>query len=293
VDVMGVGPHFFDTLQVSLLSGRTLSPQDLVEASGASAAVADTAPYVPPSVIAAAVVNEEFVRRYLPDRSPLGERFQYESDEPSPTWQIVGVVRDTKYSDLRRGIEPTVYKASVGGGVNFEVRAVTDPTLLVPAIKAVVGRLAPKLPVVNVKTQAEEIETLLFPERVMARLSSLLAVLALVLACIGLYALLSYEVAQRFREIAIRMALGAQRGDVRRMVVKQALGLTVCGIVIGIVVAVVITRHLQTLLYGVEPTDPLVLGTVSGLLLVVAFVACYLPARRATLADPMIALRSE
>ena len=293
VDVMGVGTGFFETLQIPLLSGRTLLPADIAEASAASAAVADTVPYVPPAGVAAAVVNEELVRRYFPNASPLGERFQYKSDEPSPTWQIVGVVSDTRYSDLRRAVHPTVYLPSAGGGVSFEVRTVADPALLVPAIHALVGRLAPKLPVVDVKTQSEEIERLLFPEKLMARLSSLFAALALVLSCIGLYALLSYEVARRAREVGIRMALGAQGRDVLRMVVAQGLALTAVGIVLGVGAAVAVTRYLQTLLYGVEPTDPAVLLAVSGLLLVVAFIASYVPARRATRVDPIVVLRSE
>jgi ABC-type antimicrobial peptide transport system permease subunit len=177
--------------------------------------------------------------------------------------------------------------------VSFVVRTAVDPNLIGPQIGAVVARLAPKLPVVDMRTQSEEIDKLLFPERLLARLSSLFAALALALACIGLYALLSYEVTRRTREVGIRMTLGAQRGDVRRMVVKQGLGLTAIGILIGVGVATAATRPLETLLFGVAPTDPLVLGGVSVLLLVVAFLACYLPARRATRVDPMVALRSE
>jgi hypothetical protein len=280
VDVVGVGPGFLDALQIALLAGRPLSAAEVAQAPS-------------PEGVGAALVNEALARRLAPDGNALGRTLRYQGDQPGPTWQIVGVVRDAKYSDLRRAIQPTIYRASSGGGVSFEVRTRAEPTALVPAIRAAVGRLAPRLPLVDVKTQSDEIEQLLFREKLMARVSTLFAVLALGLASIGLYALLSYEVARRSREVGIRMALGAQRGDIRRMIVAQGLALTAAGIVLGLGAALAATRALDGLLYGVAPTDPLVLGGVSALFVAVAVLACYLPARRATRVDPMVVLRDD
>jgi ABC-type antimicrobial peptide transport system permease subunit len=162
---------------------------------------------------------------------------------------------------------------------------------LVPGIRAVVARLAPRLPLVDLKTQVEEVERVLFKERLMARLSILFGAIALGLACIGLYALLSYEVSQRAREVGIRMALGARHGDVRLLVVRQGLVLTLAGIFAGTAAAFVATRFLAGMLYGVPPTDPMVLAGVPVLLVAVAAFACYLPARRATRVHPMVVLR--
>ena len=293
VDVMGVGPGFLDAFTIPLLAGRTLTAEDIAEAAAASAASADSEGHLPTARVGALLVNEAFVRRYVPDGNALGELMRYDGERPSPIWQIVGVVRDTKYSDLRREVRPMVYVAGGEGGVSFTVVSASEPALLVPAIRAVIARLAPKVPVVQVRTQRDEIGRLLFRERLMARLSTLFAVVALALACMGLYALLSYEVLRRSREVGIRMALGAQRGDVRRMVVKEGLALTGLGVVLGLGATVAATRSLESMLFGVTPTDPLVLGGVSVLLLVVAAVACYVPARRATRVDPMVALRSE
>ena len=149
------------------------------------------------------------------------------------------------------------------------------------------------LPVFGVRTQSQTIDRLLFNERLVARLSSLFGLLALLLTSIGLYGLLSYEVARRTREIGIRSALGAQRRDVLSMVVTQGLSLVFFGVVVGIVSAFGVTRYLQSLLFGIRPTDPITFLAVCVMLIVVALLACYIPARRATRVDPMVALRDE
>ena len=292
VDYMATGPSFFDTLGVGLVAGRTLSVRDVTDAAAAQAAAKRAQPKAPTRFVMAAVVNEAFARKYFSGKSPIGERFQQQGDEPSATWEIVGVVRDMKYDEPRREIMPTVYVTTAGDGVSFEVRTAVDPMALVPGIRAAVARLAPRLPVVDVKTQVDEVERVLFTERLMARFSILFGALALGLACIGLYALLSYEVSQRAREVGIRMALGARHGDVRRLVVKEGLVLALAGIVVGTVAALGVTRFLAGMLYGVPPTDPVVLAGVPVLLVAVAALACYLPARRATRVDPMVVLRA-
>jgi ABC-type antimicrobial peptide transport system permease subunit len=157
----------------------------------------------------------------------------------------------------------------------------------------VVSELDSNLPLWSVRTQTERIKQLLFNERLVARLASLFGLLALVLACIGLYGLLSYEVVQRTREIGIRAALGAQNRDVLRLVGREGLVLVALGIVFGILAAMGVTHSLRSLLYGVQPSDPITFFSVCALLTIVGLAACYVPARRATLVDPMVALRYE
>jgi ABC-type antimicrobial peptide transport system permease subunit len=156
-----------------------------------------------------------------------------------------------------------------------------------------VSQLDSNLPLFDVKTQSEQIQGSLFQERLIARLSSFFGGLSLLLACIGLYGLLSYEVARRTREIGVRMALGARPGDVLRVIVRQGIALSVGGAALGILGALGVTRYLGSLLYGVRPDDPVTFGAVALLLAVVALAACYIPARRAMRVDPMVALRYE
>jgi ABC-type antimicrobial peptide transport system permease subunit len=156
-----------------------------------------------------------------------------------------------------------------------------------------VSQLDNNLPLYSMKTESEQIERSLFQERLIARLSSFFGALSLLLACVGLYGLLSYEVTQRTREIGIRMALGARPPDVLRIVVRQGVGLSAVGAIIGILVALGATRYLASLLYGVRPFDPPTFLAVALLLSLVALAACYIPARRASRVDPLVALRYE
>jgi ABC-type antimicrobial peptide transport system permease subunit len=164
---------------------------------------------------------------------------------------------------------------------------------LIPAVQSIVSGLDSHLPRPDFKTETEQIDRSLFRERLIARLSSFFGLLALVLACVGLYGMLSYEVARRTREIGIRTALGAQQRDVLRIVVKQGLALAVVGAVLGVAVALGVTRYLQTMLYGVHPADPITLAAVAFGFAVVALAACYVPARRAMKVDPIVALKYE
>jgi len=186
-----------------------------------------------------------------------------------------------------------VYFPQKGSSATFEIRTVSDPATIIPVIRITVSQLDNNLPLFNVKTQSEQIERSLFQERLIARLSSFFGGLSLALACVGLYGLLSYEVMRRTPEIGVRMAVGAQRRDILRFIVVQGVGLSVLGTVIGIIAALGATRYLVSLLYGVQPGDPLTFAVVAILLALVAFAACYLPARRATRVDPMVALRHE
>jgi ABC-type antimicrobial peptide transport system permease subunit len=186
-----------------------------------------------------------------------------------------------------------MYVPSSGGNTSFEVRTRMNPTAVIASIRSVVSQMDSNLPVFNVQTQAELIDQLLFQERMIAKLAGFFGILALVLACIGLYGLLSYEVSRRTREIGIRIALGAQRGGVLRLVVGQGIVLAITGAMVGIAVALGVTRYLKSMLYNIHANDPATIAGVTILLTLVAVAACYIPARRAMRVDPMVALRYE
>jgi predicted permease len=287
-DMLAVGPDFFSTMQIPFLAGRGFDASDykLVASKSASATV-------PKPVI----VDQTFVSKYLGKENSLGKCFGEsagnENAPASPGYEIIGVVRDTKYSDLRREINPLMYTPQTGLGASFEVRTAGDPQALVPAIRAAVAQINPNLPLRDVTTESQQIDRLLFQERLVARLSSFFGLLALVLACIGLYGLLAYEVTRRTREIGIRIALGAQAKDVLRSVVRQGLALVLVGAAVGIGVALGVTRYLKSMLYEVHANDPVTIVVVVALLVLVALAACFIPARRATNVDPMVALRCE
>ena len=175
---------------------------------------------------------------------------------PQPGYLIVGIVADTKYSRLRRDIMPTMFLPLVGNSAHFELRASGDPTALVKQVRAIVSQADNNLPLFEVRTQTQQIEQALYQERLMSRLSSFFAFLALILACIGLYGLLSYEVARRTRELGIRMALGAQKRELMRLVVRRGILLALWARVIGIGAAMAVTRLMVRVLYSVRPYDP-------------------------------------
>lgn len=272
--MLAVGPDFFATMKIPLMTGRPLTEADMR------------------STHDVALVNRAFVSKFLENREPLGLHFG--ADDPkAPQYEIVGVVSDTKYAGLRDEIAPTAYVPLKAGEAHFALRTAINPQALLPGIRKVVADLDNNLPIFDIKTQTQRIDRLLFNERFLARLASLFGLLALVLACLGLYGLLAYEVARRTREIGIRSALGAQKRDVLRLVGSEGLLLVVCGAVLGIALAVGVMRSLRSLLYDVNPGDPLTLVGVSLLLMLVALAACYIPARRAMQVDPTVALRYE
>jgi predicted permease len=274
VQTLAAGPDFFETMRIPLVKGRTFRAADMRSKQEVG------------------VVNEAFVHKFLESKDPLGVHFGG-TDTGDPQREIVGVVADAKYDDMRKADEPTVHLPLKNGQVTFALRSATAPSALIPAVRRIVNDVDENLPVFAVRTQTQTIDRLLFNQRLVARLSSLFGLLGLLLACIGLYGLLSYEVARRTREIGIRTALGAQRQDVLRMVVKQGLVLVAFGSAAGIVVSSFATRFLQSLLFGVHATDPWTFAAVCALLVIVGMLACYIPARRATRVDPMVALRYE
>jgi len=274
-NMLAVGPDYFATMHIPMIRGRTLSANDLRSRPGV------------------ALVNEAFVRRYLQGRNPIGLQLRGGSDENRVDREIIGVAGDTKYVGLREGVEPTTYVPMSGGRVFFEVRTASEPAALIPAVRHVVGEVNQDLPVTELRTQTETVDRLLFNERLVARLSTLFGVLAVILACLGLFGLLSYEVARRTQEIGIRTALGAPSGQVLAMILRQGLALAVCGAGAGVLAALFAARYLKTLLYSVPATDLATFSAVAGLLVSVSLLASWLPARKATRVDPMVALRRE
>jgi predicted permease len=289
-DVLGVGPNFFETLHIPLLAGRGFNASDFKLSASNGGATATSAP-------TPVIVNQAFVEKYIGKEYPLGKQFgQSEADANgprSPGYEIIGVVRDAKYNSLRRDIHAMMYMPQNFGGASFELRTAADPQAILPAIREAVAKVNTNLPLFDVKTESEQIDRLLFQERLVARLSSFFALLALVLACVGLYGLLSYEVSRRTREIGIRMALGAHPGSVLRLVLGQGIVLAIVGAAAGIGVALCVTRYLTSMLYDVHANDPLTMIAVALLLTLVALSACYIPARRAMRVDPLVALRYE
>jgi predicted permease len=274
VSMLAVGPDFFKTMRIRQLRGRPIAPEDL------------------DSEHPVAVVNNAFVRRFIEKGDALGRHFGGDYAK-APQYEIVGVVGDARYSELRGEVDPTAYIPLKTNAAHFSLRTASAPTAVLPLVRQIVSELDNNVPLFDIKTQSERINRLLFNERLLARLAGLFAMLALILACVGLYALLSYEVSRRTREIGIRSALGAQPRDVLRLVVGEGLVLAILGAVSGLAISLALTRYLQSLLFHVRPSDPVTLTCVFALLELVAFLASYLPARRATRVDPMVALRYE
>ncbi len=279
VHVNKVGPDFFATMGIPLLLGRTIQPEDTA-----------TSPMI-------GVANEAFAHKYLEGQSPVGRRAGWEGEGRSKI-EIVGVVKDTRFGQLRRDPPPTFYVPYTQypdhlGAMHFEVRTAGDPRNWLASIGEVVRGLDKQVPIFDAKTQTEEIDEAVFQERIFAQLTSLFGVLALLLACLGLYGLMSYAVSRKRNEIGIRMALGARRAGILRGVLIEALGLVLLGLVVGLPVALGATRLISSQLYGLKPNDALTLALATLLLAAVAVLAGYIPARRATKVDPVVALRYE
>jgi putative ABC transport system permease protein len=280
-----VSHGYFRTLGISLLKGREFSERD-----------SETSPRV-------ALVNETFVRRFLPKEEALGKRVRVETLisgqqqlGPPVAWEIVGVIRDVKVSTLRSDGEPEIYvpcMQSTWPGCVLSVRTATEPMSMAQAVRAAVQSVDKDQPVTAVRTMEQIVSESVSGPRIRAYLIGAFAGIALVLAGMGIYGVISYAVAQRTHELGIRMALGARRGDLLRMVVGQGMLLTLIGLAIGLAGAFALTRLLSGLLFGVTATDPATFAGVSAVLAAVALAACYIPARRAARVDPMVALRYE
>jgi predicted permease len=274
-----IGPGYFRTLGIPLIAGREFTPAD-----GAGA----------PNVV---IVNEAFAKKFNLGRDAVGKRMSRGGRSGDLDTEIIGVVPDTKYSEVKQEPPPLFFRPyrqnEDVGFLSFYVRSALAPEQLLAAIPPVMARLDPDLPVENLRTMPQQVRENVFLDRLISTLSAAFASLATLLAAIGLYGVLAYTVAQRTREIGLRMALGADGAQVRGMVLRQVAWMTAIGGAIGLVGAIAIGRLAQSLLFELEGTDPVALVGAAAVLAAVALVAGVIPARRASRVDPMAALRYE
>ncbi len=273
---MSVSPGFFETMGIALRGRDFAESEDKLEAR-------------------VAVVNETFAKKFFPGIDPIGKRFNF-SGPKDPLWQIIGVCSDGKYNTLAETPQPAVFRPQFRDYdtvVTLVARTQGDPRSLIAPLRKEFQAMDPTLPLYDIKTLTEHMKIPLFPARMAANVLGSFGVLALVLAAIGIYGVMSYVVAGRTREIGLRMALGAQLRHVRQLILGQGMILAGIGLAVGLVIVFILARFLTSMLYGVSPTDPITFIAITFLLAAVALVACYVPARRAARVDPMVALREE
>jgi putative ABC transport system permease protein len=280
VDQNWIGPDFLSAMGSPLMSGREINETDTA-----------TAPNV-------AVVNQKFAQRFFAGRNPIGQHFGFGGgDDVHLDVEIVGVVKDSKNIDLRQDIGPYVLvpysHSSHFGNATFYVRTNQDPVSLATAARKTVQDNDGKLSVFDLKTLTAQVNDIVFTDRLVTYFSLGLAIVASLLAAIGLYGVMAYVVARRTREIGIRMALGATQRNVARMVLQEIAGISVAGLTVGLVAAYATGRIIESQLFGVKAGDPFVFVAAAVLLVIVAILAGWLPARKAASVDPMVALRYE
>lgn len=279
-DIRGADFRYFSAMKVPLISGRFFSETDTAD--------------VPWRVI----VNQAFAKRYFPDEDPVGKRLRFTFNAREPEREIVGVVGNIAEDDLAVPLPPVIYYSvdqNPSAFLTYVVRTSGDPAAFIGAARAALTGIDPQLALIKPESmdQIASQSPSVFLRRYPSYLIGSFATLALILAMVGLYGLISYSVTQRTREIGIRVALGAQREDILRMVIAQGSGAVLMGIATGLAAALALTRVMATLLYGVKPTDVITFASVGLILALVAFAACTIPARRAARVDPIVALRYE
>jgi predicted permease len=276
VDNTLISPDYFKAMTIPLLYGRDFNDQDVIGS---------------PKV---AIINEKMAHYFFGDSNPIGKRF---GTEGAPDTTIVGVAKDVTYINLREDVRRHFYlpvkQEKQLFNLTLHIKSVGNTDALAKALRAEVKTLDPHLPVYNVKTVSREIDNSLLQERLVTWLSIAFGVLATLLVALGLYGVLTFSVARRTREIGIRVALGAQRADVFKLVISQGMILVGIGVALGLGASFALSKLIATLLFGVTPTNALTFISVPVILIVVAMLACYLPARRATKVDPLVALRYE
>jgi predicted permease len=279
--MLTIGTGFFTTMQIPLLLGREIDERDR-----------NGSPMV-------AVVNEAFARRGFGDRNPLGQHLAWEYRGLKFEAEVVGVSANTLYGNLKGKMSPTVYLPFAQGGwgpvqgMTYELRTTGNPLNYVSAMRDLVQRADQRLPLSDVKSQSAWIDQTINQEITFARLCTAFAILALAIACVGLYGAMSYKVARRTGEIGIRMALGAQRSRVVWMILREVLLLAAAGLAISVPTALAASKLVESFLFGMKPNDPPALIASALTLVTAAILAGYLPARNASRIDPMVALRHE
>jgi predicted permease len=300
VDQNAVSPRFFETLGIPILLGRDFRAEDNPPFTPASpdfrrpgaepTAEEEAGPRV-------AIISESTAKKYFDGQNPVGMRFSYgDTYKAEKSFEVVGVVKDARYFGLRRETEPMIYQPIWRPGARgsaLVIRTTTDPQRIVEAVRRELHNLDSSVPLVNTRTMEQEIDNNLLQERLVATLSGFFGVLALVLASVGLYGVIAHSAARRTREIGIRMALGAERASVLWLVLKEAVVLVSIGAVIGVPVALAVTKFASAFLYGVGARDPMSVVVATGFLITVAILAGYLPAYWASRMDPLRALRYE
>jgi predicted permease len=276
-----ISSNYFETMHIALRNGRAFTDAD------------------DDRTVHVAIVSEAFVRRYWPDQDPIGRTFKMASDSQH-VLKVVGVAADVRYRGITGPVTPYFYipfaqRTWDDSWQTVHIRTNQSPKSIVPELERVLASFAPGQPVWDIETMNQALYTLqgLLIFQVGAGLAALLGTVGLILTIVGVYGVVSYDTSRRTHEIGIRMALGAQRRDVLRLVLEQGAKLALFGVAIGIVAALALTRLMRGLLYGVSPTDPATFAGVASLLISVALLACYIPARRAMRVDPAIALRHE
>src|SRR5581483_3219844 len=278
---LAVGPAFLTTMQIPILAGRDIQERDR----------AGSQPI--------AVINERFAKINFPGRNPLGRHLILWKDKrPARDMEIVGISKNARYGGLKEAIPPVVYIPYDQGypqpnEMVYALRTVGNPLAYVNSVREIVRRADGRVPVSGVRTQKAEIEDEIHQEITLADLCSAFAMLALTIACVGLYGTMSYTVARRTGEMGIRMALGAQRGTVIWMVLREVLVLAAAGLAISVPTALGTSKFIQSFLFELKPNDPLALMLAAAILLGAAILAGYVPARKASRIDPMTALRHE
>jgi putative ABC transport system permease protein len=282
-DRLRVSPNYFETMGIRLMRGRLFSSAD----------TPDSSPVV--------IINETLARRIWPNEDPLGKRIKFgypeDLDEESKPWrEVVGVVNDVRMDGVDHSISLQTYlpfSQMPGESLGLIVRSDRNPAELAPAVEQAIHAIDKDLPVYSIFTMDQLLGNSLAQRRLTLVLLASLAALALSLAAVGIYGVISYSVGQRAHEFGVRMALGAQARDVLTLVLKDGVKLTLIGVGLGLAAAFALTRWLESLLFGVRPTDALTFGAIAVVLISVALLACWAPARRATKVDPMVALRAE
>jgi predicted permease len=296
VDFNAVSPGYFETLGIPMLLGRDFREQDN-PASTPDPKIrplnAPDEPLGPPAPVA--IVNEAFASHFFPHQRPIGRHFsQSDKLNSGRSFEIVGVVKDSKYFDLRKPIEPMIYVPVWRFGsqaTTLCIRSTVRPQQLIGAIRREVANIDPAIPVLQTLTMQDQFDSTISQERMVTTLCGFFGTLAVLLAAIGLYGVMAHSVTRRYREIGIRMALGAERTSVLWLVLRETLLMIGIGAIIGLPAAFALTRLVKSFLYGLTPQDPLSIGLATAGLIAVTALAGYIPARRATKIDPMVALR--